>query len=204
MKTSLIVAGLAATALVQPAAAQTAPVQTAPAAAAQPLGGPVVAGVCLLSREAIFANAKVGLAATARLKELAQQAENEIEADSKPLQAEIQTLQSQRATLKPADLQKRQEGLAQKQQVVQQKAQQRNQELELTRQKALRQISDQTQPVIAQVYKTKNCGLLIDRNTVMGGNMSNDLTEAVVQGLDGKITTITFNRETLPAQAAKR
>ncbi len=42
-----------------------------PAPAAQPLGGPVVPGVCLLSREAVFANAAVGKAASARLAELA-------------------------------------------------------------------------------------------------------------------------------------
>lgn len=30
--------------------------------------------------------------------------------------------------------------------------------------------------------------------------MANDLTADVVKGLNAKITTITFNRETLPAQ----
>ena len=34
--------------------------------------------------------------------------------------------------------------------------------------------------------------------------MANDLTPAVVQGLDAKIATLTFDREVLPAGAATR
>ena len=64
-------------------AAQTvsggAPAPAVPAA--QPLGGPVVPGVCLLSREAIYANAAVGKAASARLNELARATQAEIDTE---------------------------------------------------------------------------------------------------------------------------
>jgi Skp family chaperone for outer membrane proteins len=64
-------------------------------------------------------------------------------------------------------------------------------------------IASEAQPVIASAYKDRNCGLLLDRTNVLGGNLANDLTVAVVQGLDAKITTINVQRETVaPAPAA--
>ena len=47
------------------------------------------------------------------------------------------------------------------------------------------------------------CGLLLDRDSVLGGNMANDLTPEVVQGLDRKTTSITFDLEPLPSNAGK-
>lgn len=200
MKPVLILLAAVA-ALAQPAAAQTS---AAPAPAAQPLGGPAVPGVCLLSREAVFTNAKVGLAATGRLRELAQTAETELAVDRKPLEDEAKALEAQRASLKPAELQQRQQALGAKLQPVQLKAQQRQQQLELTRQKALAEISEQAQPVIAAVYKARGCGLLFNRDAVMGGNMAGDLTADVVKGLDAKLTTITFDLASLPPATAQR
>ena len=84
-------------------------------------------------------------------------------------------------------------------QAVQAKAQLRSREIEATREKVLARIADQAQPVIQQVYKTKGCGLLLDRNSVLGGNLANDLTADVVKGLDAKTTSLSFDRETLPA-----
>ncbi len=168
--------------------------------AAQPLGGPALPGVCLLSQQAVLTNAKVGLAATARLKQIAEQVQSEINAARTPLETEAQTLQAQRASLKPADLQARQQALAARAQALQQTVNQRQREIEATRQKALARIANDAQPVIAAAYKARGCGLLFDRNSVLGGNMAGDLTPAVVQGLDATITTITFERETLPPQ----
>jgi len=179
------------------ALASTAPAPTSPA-----LGGPKVAGVCLLSQQAVVANAKVGLAATARLKQLADAAQAEVDAERKPIEDEAKTLEAQRATLKPAEFQQRQQALGTRLQAVQQKASQRSHEIEATREKALGQIAAAAQPLIATAYKAKGCGLLIDRSSVLGGNMEGDLTAAVVQALDTAMPTISFNRENLPAQTA--
>ena len=170
---------------------------------AQPLGGPALPGICLLSQQAVLTNAKVGLAATARLKQIADQVQTEFNASRAPLETEVQALQAQRASLKPADLQARQQALATRAQALQQVANQRQREIEATRQKALVRIANEAQPVIAAAYKARGCGLLFDRNSVLGGNMAGDITPAVVQGLDAKITTITFERETLPPQPAQ-
>jgi Skp family chaperone for outer membrane proteins len=198
------------------ALAQGAPAAQSAPAASQTLGGPAVPGVCILWREAIFANAKVGVAMNQRLQQLADQANAEIngerttiEADRKVLEADQDKLkQAAQAKTKPADLQKSQDELQQRIQAwqvryaaMQQKLQLRQREIEATRQKQMARIASETQPLIAPVYKAHNCGLLIDHDSVLGGNMSGDLTPDVIKALDAKITTITFDRESL-AQAA--
>jgi len=193
VKLALILSTIASASIAHPVSAQTRP-------AAEPLGGSAIAGICLLSREAVLTNAKIGKAATARLQQLAQQAQAEVAAGRKPIQDDWAALQAQRATLKPADLAQRQQALAQRDQAIAQTAQQRSRELELTRQKAMTQIADDAQPVIATAYKARNCGLLVSRDVVLGGNMTGDLTADVVKGLDSRITTISFDRATLPAQ----
>lgn len=173
-----------------------------PAPPAPALGGTPIPGLCLLSTEAIYANALVGKAATARLQQLATQAQAEIDAERKPIDADIATFRSQEASLTPEQRAQRQAPLAARLQAIEAKAQLRSREIEATRQKARERISTEAQSVIAQVYSQFKCGLVIDRNTVLGGNMANDLTPGVVRGLDAKIQTITFNREVLPTAAA--
>lgn len=166
----------------------------------QPLGGPAIPGVCLLSREAIFANAAVGRAATARLQELSRAAQAEVDVERTPLEAEAKALQ---ALPESAQTTARREAFAIKWQALQLKAQHNSREIEATRVKALGRISNDAQPVIAQVYSQKKCGLLFDRNSALGGNFSNDLTADVVKALDIKVQTITFERERLPQQATQ-
>ena len=179
---------------------QTAP---APAPTAQGLGGPVIPGLCLLSRQAVLANAKVAQAATARLRVLAEEAQNEINAERRPVEADIQAYNAEEAKLTPEQRNSRQQALQTRLQPIEAKSRQRASEIDATRAKAVERISAELQPVVAQVYGQRKCGLLVDRNSVVGGNMANDLTQAVTQALDAKISTITFNREVVaPVPAA--
>ncbi|OHT19398.1 OmpH family outer membrane protein [Edaphosphingomonas haloaromaticamans] len=201
MKSPLLLPALllAAASLTTTASAQTvggAPA-AAPAPAAQPLGGPVVPGVCLLSREAIFANAAVGKAASAQLAELTRAAQAEIDGQRPAIENEAKALEGQPDNA--ANKQKR-EALAVRWQTLQQKAAHTSREIEATRAKALERIANEAQPMIAQVYAAKKCGLLFDRGAALGGNFANDLTADVVRALDGRIQTITFERERLPDQ----
>ena len=164
------------------------------------LGGAPIPGLCMLSQSAVLSNAKVALAADARLKQLAQQADVELKSEQTALDGEARSLEAQRAALSPADLQKRQAALQARIQAWRQKSQQRAREIAATRQKAIGRIATEAQPVIAQAYRAHGCSLLIDRNAVLLGNMSGDLTAEVTRGLDAKITTISFNRENLPPQ----
>ena len=176
----------------------SAHVASAQAPVASPvLGGAPVPGVCLLSRPAVFATAKVGVAATQRLKQLADQAQAEVEAERKPIEADAKAFQAEQARLSPELRQSRAQALEQRLRVVQQKAALRGREIEATREKAMARIVTVMQPVVADIYKAKSCGLLVDSGAVLGGNMANDLTPTVIQGLDQRLATISFDREVL-------
>jgi Skp family chaperone for outer membrane proteins len=194
----IVTAGLAAAVLVAPSLAMAEPATAGDAG----LGGPAVPGVCLLSQQAVFANAKVGVAAAARLKALAQQAQAGVDAERGGIEADAKALQAQKASLKPDQFDERQKALADRVQALQAHVALRSREIEATREKALARIAEEARPVVNKAYADHHCGLLVDRNAVLGGNMAGDLTTAVVQGLDAKVTTITFERETLPENAA--
>ena len=176
---------------------------TPPPAAQQGLGGPLVPGICLLAREAVIANSKVGVFATARIRQLTSEAQAEVDGERKALETEAAAMQAQAAKLTPEQRAAQQKTLSDKFAPIQAKASLRAREIERTRVKAVEAISAQAQPVIAAVYKERGCGLLIDRNSVLGGNYTNDLTAAVVKGLDARLTTLDIRREALPAGTPK-
>lgn len=176
-----------------------APASAQPAGS-EALGGPLLPGVCLLSREAVFANAAVGKAANSRLQELARAAQAEIDTARTPLEAEAKALEAAQAS---AQSQQKREALATRWQALQVKAAHNGREIEATRAKALERIANEAQPVIAAVYGAHKCGLLLDRAAVLGGNLGNDLTAEVVQGVDARIKAISFERERLPAAPAR-
>lgn len=182
--------------------ATTAPLAAqAPAPAASTLGGPLIPGVCLLSREAVLANAKVGIYASQRIRQLTEEAQAEVNADRKPIEADVAAFRAQAAKMTPEQRLAQEKALAARLAPIQTKAEQRTREIEKTRAKAIDTIGQQLQPVIAAVYTQKACGLLLDRNTVLGGNMGNDLTQAVVAGLDARLTSLTIQREDLSGAA---
>ncbi|MBV9508868.1 MAG: OmpH family outer membrane protein [Caulobacteraceae bacterium] len=170
------------------------------AAAAQDaqLAGPVVPGVCLISQEAVFANAKVGQAATARLRQLAQAPAASLNVERQAIEADAKTLDGQKASLPAAQFRERQQALVERGQAYQAKEQSLAHQIDATRQKAINQIAQAAQPIVAQAYQQHGCGLLFSRETLLAGNMANDLTATVVQGLDAKMTTLTFDLEPPP------
>ncbi|MFC4313804.1 OmpH family outer membrane protein [Steroidobacter flavus] len=164
----------------------------------QGLGGPEIPGVCLLSRQAIFANAEVGKSASAQIAKLTEESQTEFEGQRKPLEDEARKLEGEKALMPAAKYTEQQQSLARRWGELQKKADHRTREIEATRQKAIDRISTEAQPVLADVYKERKCGLLLDRGVALGGNMNGDLTAAVVKALDAKIKTIPVQREILP------
>ncbi len=182
-------------------AAGLAVIPVAPAHAADELGGSAVTGVCMLSREAVFAQSKVGKAASERLGQLAEQARNQLAAQRKPLDADIQSFQQKAASLSEAERKQQGAALQQRAQTFQSQANEQSERIQLTRDKVMQRIGTDAQPIVASSYKSHKCGLLLNRDSVLGGNTTNDLTGDVVAGLDSKITTISFNLEPLPSQS---
>jgi Skp family chaperone for outer membrane proteins len=189
VKRSLALGALSTLALASTAFAQT----PAPAALA---GGPPIPGVCVFFKDAAIANSLVGKAMTERLKTLVTYVQAELQPEGQALQTEEKALEG----MTQEQLQANQQRVGQFQArlaAFQRKQQLRSQELQATQAKQVQNILQQADPIINAVYAERKCSLLIDRAQIYGANPEMDVTKTVVDRLNAKITTITFDREHL-------
>src|SRR5262249_33670238 len=139
-------------------------------------GGPIVSGVCVLSRQVVFDGSKVGKMANARYRQMHDAAQADVNKQETKIVSDAKTLEAQRVSLKPADYATRQKALAQRVQGLRNNAAQRSRDLEATRQDVVGRIAKAAQPVIDQVYRNKGCGLLIAREAILAGNPAMDIS----------------------------
>jgi Skp family chaperone for outer membrane proteins len=184
-----------------PAVVAPPPAVPAPAVAPTNPRGPLVPGVCLLSQEMLIGQSKIGQAATARLRDLAQQAQANLVAEKARLEARGKALEARRATLTPLQLQAQGQALNQRAQALQAEAGERSQQIDATKTRAYNLVLKQAEPFIAEAYAAHACGLLFARETVLTGNLGNDLTAEVLASLDAKATPVTFDLD--PPHPAK-
>lgn len=172
---------------------------TASAQSPEVKDGKPVPGVCLISREAVFAQSKVGRAASTRLQQLGEQQRAQLDNERKPLQAQVKSFQQKESSLSEAERKKQGSALQDHMQMFKAQVDAAGQRIQLTRAKVMKRIGQEAQTVIASAYTAHHCGLLLNRDVVLAGNMTNDLSPDVVKGLDRKITTMSFNLEPLPS-----
>lgn len=187
-------------AIAAPALAQTAP--AAPAGARPSNPGPVIAGVCILDEQRAIGASSAGRAYTARLQQLAQQVQAELKPQQAAAEADVRTFESQQAALTAEQRQTRGQAVQTRISTYQRLAQTRQAELQATQETQLRRIAAEMQPVVAQVYSARNCGLLLDGQSVAFSNPAMNITDQVVTGLNTRLPTLTFERTRAPAQAA--
>ena len=187
------------------AQAQPARPAAAPAAAQAPFPsrpGPAIAGVCVVDNEQALLTSSVGTAFRNRMQALTQQVQAELRPEQTAIETELRNLQTQSASLQPAQRQQRETALRTRAQTAQNLASQRGREVEQTQQRQLQRLSTELRPVLDQVYGARGCGLLLDRQIVVASNPTMDITAAVTQALNARISTITFERERIQAPAA--
>lgn len=194
---AVLAAGSVAFAQAQPAA------PTAPAAAAQPAiaQGPAIPGLCTVSVDAAIGGSTVGNYVVTRMQQLGAQANAELNGEKTTLDNDAKTLEGQRASLDQNTLEQRASALQVRFNALQRKADQRDRELQATQQKALGRVATEMEPILRQVYQQQKCSLLIERGAVIIANPAMDITQAVVTGLNAKITQFAFDRERLDAPA---
>lgn len=200
---ALAILALCGSAVGQPAR-PAAPAAAAPARPAAPAApaiahGPPIAGICVISTQEVLATSAVGKAVEQRMDMLKNQVNAELQGQATALGNEQRTLQGSAAGQDPTKV----AAFQLKASEFQKLRDQRVQELEATQQKALQRVLQELQPVVQQAYQQKQCSILLERdNGVMAVNPAMDLTPAAITGLNGKIQTITFDRERLEAQPA--
>jgi outer membrane protein len=185
-----------------PAAKAPAAAPAAKAPAAAPTITASVPGVCVLSREGIVGGSKVGKYVQTRLGQLTSQVNAELSGEKTSIETAAKDLDAKKATLGQAAYQQQGTALQQRANALTEKAQQRDRELQATEQKAVQRVLQEATPFVGAEVKAKNCGVLLDANSILAANPNMDITPGVIAALDGKVTQFDFDREHLDAQPA--
>jgi Skp family chaperone for outer membrane proteins len=181
VKTLFALGALSSLALASTALAQ------APATALP--GGPAVAGVCTLRGQNAIADSLVGKSAEERLKQLSAVVEAELQSTGTQLQTEQQALRAMTKEQQAASQQRIQDFTARAQE-FQRLQEIRSRELQLTRAQVVQTIESDMAPILAQVVTQRGCGIVLERSQLDWANPSMDVTDAVVGGLNAKITSL--------------
>src|SRR5580698_6576752 len=197
---SLLIAGLAVSAIA--ASATAAPPPGAAPAAAPLRQGPPIAGYCVFSINEVLGGSRVGQAVVARLKVLGSQVNAELQPEADGIRTDERALESQQASLDAATVQAKRANLELRVANFEKREQQRQQEMQATQQKQVGIVLKELDPIIRDLYQQRGCSVLIDGDA--GGvrlvNPAMDLSGQAITGLDGKIQTLTFDREQLDTQ----
>jgi outer membrane protein len=183
----------------QTSAHKAAASPAAPAGPAISYGAPIP-GICVFSNEGALGLSLVGKAAATRLQQLRAQASAELSGEQTSLQEDIKAFQAKRASLTQDQIQAQGAPLEERAQALNQKATQRQRELEYTAQHARARVEQAMEPLVRAVFEERHCSLLLNGDSVMAANPAMDVTSAVVTRLNATMSTITFDRETPPAQ----
>ncbi|WP_158917002.1 OmpH family outer membrane protein [Caulobacter sp. S45] len=179
----------------------TAAAAAAPAASEPPLNhGPAIAGICFYSNNIAMGTSVVGKAMAERMQQLRAQAAAELSAEQTSLQNDEKALAAKRSTMSPDQFAQQAQPMGQREQALNQKADTRTRELQATYAHQQQRIGVVVEPIVRTIYEQRHCSVLLNGEAVMAGNPAMDLTEEVVKGLNAKMTTITFDRESAPAQ----
>jgi Skp family chaperone for outer membrane proteins len=204
MTSKPIAAGVCAAAIALTAGSSVLAQAAAPAAATPPAvtHGPPLTGICIFSFETAIQTSTVGHSVDQRMQQIVAQVNAELTAEKSSIDNDAKALDARRATLDQATLESQASQLQIRANALQRKAQLRDREVTATEQKAVARISQELEPFVRQTYQAKACSILLQRNSVIIGNPAMDITPAVVTGLNGKITTFTFEREHLDQPGA--
>ena len=190
MKALIIAATAAASLLATAASAQQAP--------ANP--GPVIPGVCVYYNARLLAQSSAGQAVEARMQQLAQEVQGELQPYATAIQSDAQQLQASGSSLPADQLQQRRQALQQRAQEAQQLESTRENELRYTLGMQRQAITEAVSPILTALYQEKGCGLLLDRESVFMMNPAMDVTDLAIQRLNTALPTLSFNRMPVPAQ----
>lgn len=190
MKALIIAATAAASLIASAASAQQAP--------ANP--GPVIPGVCVYYNARLLAQSSAGQAVEARMQQLAQEVQGELQPYATSIQSDAQQLQASGSSLPADQLQQRRQALQQRAQEAQQLEATRENELRYTLGMQRQAITEAVSPILTALYQEKGCGLLLDRESVFMMNPAMDVTDLAIQRLNTALPTLSFNRMAVPAQ----
>ncbi|KPF78993.1 hypothetical protein IP78_10005 [Brevundimonas sp. AAP58] len=161
--------------------------------------GPVIPGVCVYFNQRLLSQSTVGQSVQARMAQLAQEVQVELQPYGPTIESEIQRLRGLGDAAPEADVQALQARISEARQLEQT----RENELRYTRSEQIRLITEAVDPILLALYQERGCGILIDRTSVFIMNPAMDITDAAIERLNTQLPSLSFNRLAVPVQAAQ-
>lgn len=176
-------------------------VATSAQAQSQPTNpGPVIPGVCTYNNQRAILSSLVGQSVTARMEQLSAAIQAELGGEAQAIEAEATSLEGQRSTLPADQFNQRAQALQQRAATWQQTANMRQAEMQYTEQQQLLRIAQTLDPILSQVYVERGCGIMFDSSVIYHSNAQMDVTDRVLELLNGQLQSLTFDRMPLPQQ----
>ena len=120
-----------------------------------------------------------------------------LETKAKSLQAQVNTKTSVEELRADASLQAQAKSLQTDQQKLKVEEYYTSQELKITEQKALGQVSKRLKTIIDQIAQERNADVVLEKSLVIYGGPA-DVTDIVISRLNSQVTSVPVTRERLP------
>lgn len=161
--------------------------------------------VIVMDYERVLTTSVAGRDVEAKLRQVAEQMQAELQPEQTAVQAEAQALQTATRGQTPEQIQ-RNSSLNQRVTAFNTRAEAfraqqvtRARDLEYTRQQALLEFNRQVEPIVTEVMNARRAGVVVDRSSVQIMAEGVDATADIISRLDQRVRTINVTRQAAPA-----
>ncbi len=162
-----------------------------------------IPGLCLFARDVALGTTKAGVAANARMRQLSQQIQAEFAPEQQAIATEESVLRTSAAQMTSADRQRRTDALQKRATSFAGLQRVRSAQLQQTRGLAIAAILKPMDAALTPIATSRHCSVVVERSATYGFNAAMDLTPAVIQQVDARLPTLTFDLAP-PANPAPR
>ena len=154
---------------------------------------PAAPGICLFARDVALGSSKAGVAANARMRQLSAQVQAELAPEQQAIAGEDNVLRTSGARMSPTERQQRSDALQRRTAAFTELQRIRTAQIQQTRANAIAEILKPMEAALNAIATSRHCSVVFERSATYGFNAAMDLTPAVIQQIDARLPTLTFN-----------
>ncbi len=161
--------------------------------------------VIVMDYERVLTTSVAGRDVEAKLRQIAEQMQAELQPEQTAVQTEAQALQTatrgqtQEQIQRNSSLNQRVTAFNTRAEAFRAQQVARARDLEYTRQQALLEFNRQVEPIVTEVMNARRAGVVVDRSSVQIMAEGVDATPDIISRLDQRVRTINVTRQTAPA-----
>lgn len=161
--------------------------------------------VIVMDYERELTTSVAGRDVEAKLRQIAEQMQAELQPEQTAVQTEAQALQTatrgqtQEQIQRNSSLNQRVTAFNTRAEAFRAQQVARARDLEYTRQQALLEFNRQVEPIVTEVMNARRAGVVVDRSSVQIMAEGVDATPDIISRLDQRVRTINVTRQTAPA-----